>query len=276
MRLAIIIALLVSFIVLSRGALQSWQKIDIPATVETGAKRKAGPGAAERQILALNPQAPPLLPDLRQGYLFSEQRQLAEDTGEEGKNADESQEVASSQVNLETLNYTGSLIVGNVRKGLVSFSLLEPIQSERSPGRIRPVSRQPKANEEKAIVTEKEEFYDLRVASIQPDKIVFTKGESTVEKMLYDPAKQRVSPPVVAQENRQPAGQAKVRLPQSGRPLQAGQPVAQPAAQQPDFENVNQNQATPPVRTVRPPSLPARTIRRPQVIQRRRLPVQSQ
>lgn len=274
MRLAAIIALLFSFLVLAKGALHSWEKIQIPAMVDSGAKMRAGAGA-ERQPLALNPQVPPLLPDLRQGYLFNEQRQLAEDSGEEGKNADESQELASTQVNLDTLNYTGSLIVGNTRKGLVSFSILQPEQSERSPGRIRSISREQKSNTETAIVSENEEFYDLRVASIQPDKIVFTKSGSTIEKMLYAPDKKRVAPPPQAQEKIQPAGKAPIRLPQSGRMVRAGQPVEQPAAVQPDFENINPNQATPPARTVRPPALPTRSIQRPQVIQRRRLPVQS-
>ena len=98
MRLAVIIGLVLSLLLLGKAALQSWQKIEIPTSTREVLPLKA-PAAPERQGIAVNPQVPVLMPDLNTGYLFNVQRSFSEQEGEEaspGESADES----SSQLNI--------------------------------------------------------------------------------------------------------------------------------------------------------------------------------
>jgi len=269
MRFLVIIGLFLSFVVLARGALQSWEKIEIPTMPVVGEKKKAGP-VVERQSLALNPRVPDLLPDLKQGYLFNEERQLSENTGEEESVAENAPEATSTLVNMETLTYVGSIIIGDVRKGLVSFSVAEPKTSNTPGPRVRPVSRVSREAQKYASLKEQEPFYDFRVARILPEKIVFAKGDSTVEKLLYDPEKERVSSPMPVRRG----GPIPVQGTAVPQPVRSAQTIPQPEATQPNDANINQPTASRSNPSIRP-TLPNRPIRRPQVIQRRRLPTQS-
>jgi len=278
MRFVAIIGLLLTLVVLARGTIKSWKEIEIPPMPEIGANRKTI-SPVERQPLDLNPQVPVLLPDLHAGYLFNEQRLLAESAEEELPAGDSMAEESSIPVNMDTLTYSGSIIIGNVRKGMVSFSTGETntpaLQSRR-----RPSPRAVNRKLEYKTVTEGEAFYDFMVAQILPDKIVFSRGGTTVEKMLYDPQKERNKVP------RTMTPGARVPLPGQPRRAVPGQPVpsVQPAppvtiGEQPDTGQPEAAEGpSTPTQQLPPrarPSQPSRTIRRPRVIQRRRLPVQS-
>lgn len=280
MRLAVIIGLVLSLLLLGKAALQSWQKIEIPTSTREVLPLKA-PAAPERQGIAVNPQVPVLMPDLNAGYLFNVQRSFSEQEGEEaspGESADE----PSSQVNMDTLVYTGSIIIGHLRKGLVSFALQEegpspaPIQRRGRYMARRPV---PKTTEQQEMVNEGEDFYGFKVASVQPDRILFTKSGSSIEKMLYDPNKERKaagSPNIPPTAGRGNAAQRAPEVPRPGPTGPAGQtgvvnsPTARPAAGAVPVTPPH-SVPTPAVRT---PAV-RNMARRPQVIQRRRLPVQT-
>jgi hypothetical protein len=286
MRFVVIIGLLLTLVVLARGALQSWKEIEIPPMPEIGDNKKAT-SLAERQPLELNPQVPVLMPDLHAGYLFNQQRLLAESAEEESPAGDSMGEEASIPVNMDTLTYSGSIIIGNVRKGMVSFSTGETgtpaLQSRR-----RTPPRAVTGKLEYKTVSEGEAFYDFVVAQILPDKIVFSRGGATVEKLLYDPQKERkkvartMTPgsrvPLPGQPRRAVPGQPRRAVPGQPAPsVQPSPPVTigeQPDTGQPEAAkgpSTPTQQLNPGAR----PSLPSRTVRRPRVIQRRRLPVQS-
>lgn len=273
MRLVAIIGLLLSLVVLGTSALESWQPIAIPATPEVSEKKRTPP-VAERQNIAFNPQVPVLMPDLNTGYLFNPQRSFAEEEGEEPA-SDEVLAGAASQLNMETLFYVGSIIVGDLRKGMVSFSMQEERATSPLPGRRgRTIARRrvpAKTSMEYATVDEGEDFYGYKVVSVQPDRIVFSKNGKNVEKLLYDPDKERPEP--VALNRPSPAVPA-------NRGADAQQPertVPQPASGTRQAVTPNPAMpATPAVQAPRPRNnIPQRTVQRPRVIQRRRLPVQT-
>ena len=201
---------------------------------------------------------------------------------------------------MDTLVYVGSIIVGDLRKGMVSFSLKEETKVPAARlRRGRPVPRRlpPKTTMENATVEEGEDFYGFKVSSVQPEKILFSKNGTTIEKPLYDPNKQRAEPVALnrpvsdrgqvdpAQLNRsvrsnvatgvapQNQGAAIVPQPRQSVPGDRTGRINQLIPPQPDTEvapDVNSTQVGAPVGNPQ-----RRTIQRPRVIQRRRLPVQT-
>ena len=297
MRFVVVIALFLSLIILGNGALQSWKEIDIPAMREASEKKRPA-ALAERQNFVFTPQVPALIPDLNTGYLFNAQRSITEEEAEE-QAPDGSIEDGSSQVNMDTLVYAGSIIVGDLRKGMISFSLKE--EKLAPPARLRrgrPVPRRqaPKTAMENATVEEGEDFYGFKVSSVQPEKILFSKNGTNIEKPLYDPNKQRAEPVALnrpargrgqadpAELNRSARGNvATGAVPQNQRAIMP-QPrqsvpgertgrIIQLIPPQPDTEvapDVNSTRVGAPIGNPR-----RRTVQRPRVIQRRRLPVQT-
>jgi len=284
MRFVVIIGLALSLLVLGEGALQNWKKIEIPKMPDVSQKKKTS-AAPERQNLAVNPQVPVLMPDLNTGYLFNAQRSITEQEGEEAA-SDESDVQGQSQVNMESLVYAGSIIIGDLRKGMVSFSLQEEAPTPTAPRRRgSPMVRRPapKADMQYATVDEGDDFYGFKVASVQPDRIIFSKNGTNVEKMLYDPDKERT---VAAAPNRPASGgvQAGANPPNVGGgtvplPRQIG-PAGQRARLNPaTVHTAEPGRAPVVIAPSTPPVTPTprlrSTVRRPQVIQRRRLPVQT-
>ncbi len=273
MRFAVIIGLVLSLLLLGEAALQSWKAIEIPGMPEVSLKKK-GPPAPLRQLLEVNPRVPVLMPDLNTGYLFNAQRSISEQEGEEAT-AGESATEPQSQVNMDTLVYAGSIIIDHLRKGMVSFSLKEeqaPAVSARRLGRYRIQRQVNKVSTQYETVDEGDDFYGFKVASVQPDRIIFSKNGTTIEKMLYDPNKERTGTP---SPNRPtvaggPAGAGAANEGAAAVPLPrpAGQPgTVTPSPPRPEGGTtpaVSPRSPTPAVLTpgIRTPS------RRPHVIQR--------
>lgn len=269
MRLVAIIGLVFSLLVLGESALQSWRITELPNIPEVSQKRRVSP-VPERQAVAVNPHVPALMPDLNTGYLFNKQRSNTAQGGEDATSGGPAS-LGSSPVDMDTLVYAGSIIIDNLRRGMVSFSLKSgpgvPADLHRLPGRRPMVARPtPKAGMQYATVNQGDDFYGFKVASVQPDKIIFVKSGTQIKKMLYDPNKKRT---VSAQSNsRTPATAWPANERAGRRPLPGQTGVAEHT-----LSTERRARGVTPV--PRNPRLRGTVIRRPPGIQLRRLPAQT-
>ncbi|MEJ2689548.1 MAG: hypothetical protein P8130_06275 [Deltaproteobacteria bacterium] len=279
MRLVTIIGLVLSFLVLGKGALQSWQAIEIPKMRGVLQKKRVA-ATPERQNFEVNPKVPVLMPDLNTGYLFNAQRNFTEHEAVE-EDLGEDVAIQSSQVNMESLVYSGSIILGHLRKGMVSFSLKEegPPPVSRRRGRPMAPRQISKAAMQTAMVDEGDDFYGFKVDSVQSDRIIFSKNGTTIEKMLYDPNKERT---VAAASPNRPGGRGKPsglgstngRAGAVPPPRQTGQERHRPELTQPTMHPVT-GASSAAANPANQNSRNGNIIRRPRLIQRRRLPVQT-
>ena len=136
--------------------------------------------------IALQPVVPGIMPDLNHGYPFNAERHL-EGEGEPG-GVDAVGTGQLINVNVNKLVYSGSIIGGNFRKAIVSF----PAAAAVGP-KLKLLNRRMRAPAklEHTMLKEGDILGSYRVAAIFPDKIVFKRGEETLEKFLYDPDKKR-------------------------------------------------------------------------------------
>lgn len=249
-RFAVILVLLVSLVLLGKGALQSWQPVPLPSGSKAEDRDRRATTVADRPAVVFYPQVPPVSPDLKDGYLFNAERLLDLDTeDEEDEEVKVDPAVSDAQVDIEGLEYVGSIIIGELRRGMVSYSLTVSAQPEaRNANRSLPDPRQrsrstrqqPNAGQQPSLggrggspkrssgemkhatVDEGETFFGFVVEQVLPDKIVFEKDGHVTERLLYDPDKERSSPPArQVAANQVPVGTA----PQ----LPAGTVIQQPA-----------------------------------------------
>ncbi len=188
--LAFFLALLV------REAVVSLQGADIPPALPAVEKKKDVPMRNTVKDVAFYPSVPSPLPDLNQGYLFNEERFLQ---GEVEAVAEEEAESGTElSVDIDTVEYAGSIIIGDMRKGLISYAAKQaPVAAKikvrsRSPVRIK--------SRKYAQLLAGDSLSGYKVVSVEPDKMVFVKGTETIEKMLHDPEKVRLAPPPVAKK----------------------------------------------------------------------------
>ena len=193
-RIVTMTGLLISLVFLVNGAIQTWQEESVPEQ-KIVARAKVSSEAVTGKV-RFYPDPPVLLPNVRDGYLFNEERTLVEEA-EEG--ADEKESAALVSVNMEELFYTGSIIVGEMRKGLISYTIIDaskPAVSSRRTALQRVRKRaSSQATKKIALIDEGSDFHGYTVASVLPEKIVFIRGEEEIEKFLHDPAKKRMAPP---------------------------------------------------------------------------------
>lgn len=156
----------------------------------------------------LFPEVPTSIPDLTQGYLFTEERTLEE--GDMQKAEEEGQTGGEKAVDLAQVFYEGSIIMGENKVAIIITSALEVAAGPKQPfsfpkkGGAGP---HPGATVTRHLQLKTgETLGEYVVADILPDKVVFKKGEETIEKLLYDPAKQRVAAAVPV-EQKSPPGQ---------------------------------------------------------------------
>lgn len=165
------------------------------------------------------PPVPAVLPDLNEGYLFNSERSFTEvDVGLPG--------TASNVVDMSEVSYVGSLIVGDLHKGLIIYQ--EKIPARRQ---TRPASRRAARQRQPAVKTVAkhkqlvlgEKFMGYIVEKIEKDRIVFKNGDEVVEKFLYDQNKKRVA---VVSAAKSQAAKVAIRAAQR-TPVQ--RPVSRPA-----------------------------------------------
>lgn len=159
-----------------------------------------------------NPPVVTPLPDVNKGYVFSEKREFVKDAPPEpGKSA----QVEQGPDPLASVLYSGSVIVGNLRRALVSYQ-----EQSRETARRPPPGRGSTPAAAQGTVRNKQlhqgdSFLGYVVATIEPDRIVFAKGELKVEKFLYDRNKKRLAAPEPSRRETAPSGEV------GGVPLQA-------------------------------------------------------
>ncbi|MEW6427518.1 MAG: hypothetical protein AB1568_05735 [Thermodesulfobacteriota bacterium] len=280
LRIATLMALLFSLLVIGRETLRSWQAVELPR--EPVVERKKSAGLGPMPVTRFYPEVPAVIPDLAENYLFNEQRKLGTDEPvEEG--GEEPIEEPAETVDMENLEYVGSIILGDLRKAMVSFTVSEPAPPQpEQPGRppvrgmpqLPPQTARRAGGEQKVTtVSEKEEFYGYLVASILPDRITFSRGSDSVEKLLYDPEKERKEP---AAGRRPPPGANRPAAVPAAVPGNVPQPPpvqVNPAVGQPPVVAPAASAApVPPVH--RRVAIPPRAIPRPDLIQRRQVPGQ--
>ncbi len=212
-RTLIVMALLASLFFI----VQHWQPA-AELTADRGASlavKSVTPSPGEEPN-GFNPAVPESLPDVEKGYLFSEKRKVEKDAapGEAKPVA-----VEPGPEVLDSVTYTGSLIVGDLRRALVIFQ--EPTR-EVGPGNRRPVaSRRPGAppppppsvqgQPQNKQLIQGDRLLGYVVALIEPDRIIFEKGEQKVEKFLYDRNKKRLA--AVIGRSEAPSGAAPGGIP---------------------------------------------------------------
>ncbi|MEW6219841.1 MAG: hypothetical protein AB1634_09955, partial [Thermodesulfobacteriota bacterium] len=162
-----------------------------------GGRPEPGAGLPRAQDFRLKPQVPVPMPDLLHNYLFTEERSLEGVELPEEPEEDTPAETGP-QIALDSIVYQGSIIAGTTRLGLVAYSeqaaaptpARPPVgrRSRQLPAPPLPAAEpsRPAGEQQFARLREGESLGDLRVAAIQPEKIVFEKDGERHEKPLYD------------------------------------------------------------------------------------------
>lgn len=189
-RVAIVIALLISLVALSRFGLRMLEPVPSVLPITKQQDTAPTPVLPEESKVSYYPAVPQPLPDLKTGYLFTETRSVVEEGG--GKGGPEKN--GEPEVDINSVVYIGSLISGTIRKAIISAPPAKDAQQKAPPGKTGRVATgrravpQAKAKEF-ARVMQGEMFRGYKVKLVSPDKIVFERGEEVVERLLYDSSK---------------------------------------------------------------------------------------
>jgi hypothetical protein len=242
LKLIATIILGLSFIFLLKECIVSLRSGNLPAPPPAAEEKKqAKPQAAfqAEKGVSFYPAVPPALPDLNKGYLFNEERSL--EGAADAAGADETEEGAADSpvVDMETVFYAGSIIIGETRKGLVTFPTpaIPARKTVRPQKGAAPAAAAPQKQRNYAQLVAGDSFSGYKVIAVEADRIVFQKGEETVEKLLNDPKKSRIAapaPPPAAQQKQKtaPAETTKTNRVQLDKAKTATRPVqsARPGA----------------------------------------------
>lgn len=204
-RPAIVFALLLSAAIMMRGVASDWRK-GPPAPAESAVKKTAAAGEAPPPVVPpakglLQPAVPSVLPDLKSHYLFNPERMLA---GADIPPAEESDSEASSgntlgiAASMDEVTYAGSIIADTFSRAIILYpaakSKAPPAAASKS-SKSKPPAPTKSGADEHAQLEVGDVLDGYAVAEILPDKLIFTKGEERVEKLLYDPDKKRQAAP---------------------------------------------------------------------------------
>jgi hypothetical protein len=189
-RFNLIIGLLVSFTLFSGAGIITWLAGN--KTPQHTSSRKRKPISLDKLALRFYPSVPTSLPDLNDGYIFSQSRVgVANDSG--GKKEGGSKFF----INMDEVLYLGSIIMGQLHKGIVKFP---EKQQNRSSKKRRSKNR--RIAYDQAHLVPGDVFGGYQVELVTPEKIVFKKNGRIVEKLLYDPNKKRITVPTNNKKNK--------------------------------------------------------------------------
>lgn len=187
------IALSLSLIFLVKESIVALRTDNTPAAQPASEGRQAKPQTiypAEEDMI-FYPPVPVSLPDLNKGYLFNEERMIEGSAVENGDGAEA--DTTETAVDMETVFYAGSIIIGETRKGLVMFPPARaPVPPRRTNARQAPA---PPKERNYAQLGVGDSFSGYKVQAVEPDRIIFQKGSDTIEKILNDPKKTRIAAP---------------------------------------------------------------------------------
>ncbi|MBA3015954.1 MAG: hypothetical protein KKD63_13760 [Proteobacteria bacterium] len=203
-RSALVVILLFLAMFMMRGVASDWRKGALESTDLLAKKAVLGSETVAPGVPAkpMQPTAPATLPDLKVGYVFNQERMLGGDEPlpDEKKEEDEGEYNENAQgitATIEEITFVGSIIADAFSRALILY----PSQSLGGPA--TPASRSSRSKspppgagaEEHAQLEVGDKISGYEVAEILPDKLIFAKGDETVEKLLFDPEKTRQAPP---------------------------------------------------------------------------------
>lgn len=229
-RLAITIGLFLSLVFLARGMVVTLKTDPLKGVEKVKKEKRSSRPVPIIKPVRFYPPPPPVLPDLGSGYLFNEERALAGKVIEESPGG--GQELA---VNINDVFYVGSVITDEYRKGIVSYP---EIKTPATTGRRQPrQATAAAAKMQQAFLVLGDTLGGYKVTEVEPDRIVFTRGAETVEKLLNDPDKKRktVAP--------QPKARATQRTP-TRRDTPTRRTIRTPAARQQTRQPATQRSRT--------------------------------
>lgn len=200
LKLAVSIALSLLLLFLVKEGYDSLRTDDITGDpVATEKRRQPLPAPSQTAMRGeFYPSVPTPLPDLYEGYLFNEERLLeTEEEVDETETAPPDSTGDELNVDMDSVYYMGSIIMGDMRKGLISYP--EPKAKPSTPvsrrGRTTPrlPTRSTETNYAQLVVGDTLSGY--KVIAVETNRLVLQKGGETLEKLLHDSAKVRATPP---------------------------------------------------------------------------------
>lgn len=203
LKLAVSIALSLLLLFLVKEGYDSLRTEDISGgPVVTEKRRQPLPAPSQTAMRGeFYPSVPTPLPDLYEGYLFNEER-LLESEDDEGETDTAPPDTADDElkVDMDAVYYMGSIIMGDKRKGLISYPEPKSKPSAsvsrrgRTPTRLPTrATRSTETNYAQLVVGDTLSGY--KVIAVETNRLVLQKGSETLEKLLHDSAKVRATPP---------------------------------------------------------------------------------
>ncbi len=188
------VILTLSFLLLLREAFISVPTEDGVDGGPAVGKSKRHPVVPQEKSVPFYPPVPTVLPDLNLGYLFNAERFLPGEK-DSAASAEEAGEAGTEvTVDIETVFYAGSIIAGDVRKGLIVYPALAGPATPVKKG--EPVAAASSQKPRKyAQLAPGDTVSGYSVVAVEADRLVLQKGEETIEKLLNDPKKERIAPP---------------------------------------------------------------------------------
>jgi len=210
-RIAVII-LIVSLVLLVWQGVMSWQESESTAPPAKAVKKTVVSGGTQKQV-SFYPQVPKKLPDLNKGYIFNEERFLAS-ADPEGKEEQVEELTDGVKLDMDQLFYAGSIIIGDNRKGLVSYV---DLQAKRAKKKTTSKTKKSSSSKKKyAQLKINDQLGGYTVTEVESDHITFERGGKSIEKSLHDSSKVRIKPAarkkVVSRKKRSTSSKKKVSL----------------------------------------------------------------
>lgn len=143
------------------------------------------------EAMVFNPEIAKPLPDLNQGYVFVEDRELDESDLDEFTSDGKKEPEIVSSTDLEEVFYEGSVIIGELRKALVAYPAA-PANVEKGSRTRAPVKGRAASVLQHEQLDQGALFMGFVVARVEEDRIVFEKDGEKIEKFLHDQNKSRV------------------------------------------------------------------------------------
>lgn len=181
-------ALLLMLLLIAYEIMLAWKWDPMAQIKNQPEKAKEDPTvSAPLPAIRFNPVPPAVLPELNTNYMFNETRTAGIKKEEEltGK--------TTVGVNIKEAYYVGSIIVGNVPKGMIAYAAggAAPAPGQQAG---QGLTRAGISGMKQMLVEAGDNLGGYTVAEIQADRIVFKKASEIVEKFLKDPDKKRTAP----------------------------------------------------------------------------------
>ncbi len=261
----IILALLTTLFFLVKYSQPVAVPVAVPVKVAKGKQEKPPAEAKGDESGGFNPAVMTPLPDVNTGYVFSEKRKFEKD---DPVNAAKAALAEQGPDPLTTVFYAGSVIAGDLRRALVTY---QELARETGPRRSAPGQAMAAQGAVlKKQLNKGDRFLGYVVAAVEPDRLVFEKGDLKVEKFLYDQSKKRQALPAATPKQALPAEIGGVPLEAIAPPEVLAAMMAPPAtgrdSQGPRAGGVARAVVTPAAEagTVKAPAPPAPVLRRSQ------------